>query len=90
MPVLLFYYRNGCHLCEDMWQQLQELRRERRFEIESLDIALDSCLLERYGSLIPVLAAEKQVICHYYLDPIALNRYLDSLPAGDKECFSTV
>ena len=85
MPVLLFYYRNGCHLCEDMWQQLQELRRERRFEIESLDIALDNQLLERYGTLIPVLASGEQVICHYYLDPIALNRYLDTLPVGECE-----
>jgi len=76
-PAIVFYYRNGCHLCEDMWQLLREFRQERPFELESVDIDRDSELQERFGTLVPVLAAGEQVICHYYLDPVALRHYLE-------------
>lgn len=77
-PALVFYYRNGCHLCEDMWQLLREFQQEHPFTLESVDIDLDGALRERFGTLVPVLAAGDQVICHYYLDPVALSRHLDT------------
>lgn len=79
---LVFYYRNGCHLCEDMWQHLRELQQDRPFDVKPVDIDLDSRLQKQYGTLIPVLAAEEQVICHYYLDPVALMHYLDGSTGG--------
>ncbi|WP_428623961.1 glutaredoxin family protein [Sedimenticola sp.] len=77
---LSFYYREGCHLCEDMWQHLQSIRETRPFEIDLVDVDRDPALKERYGLLIPVLAVGEKVICNYYLDPIGLERFLDSLP----------
>lgn len=82
MTTLTLYYRNDCHLCEDMWQLLQSMREERMFDIQLQDIDTDPALKSRFGTLIPVLAAGEQVICNYYLDPVALNRYLDQLPDG--------
>ncbi|WP_260843349.1 glutaredoxin family protein [Sedimenticola selenatireducens] len=80
---LVFYYRDGCHLCEDMWHQLREIQEQRSFEIVLSDVDHDPGLIERFGTLIPVLASGEQIICNYYLDPIALEKYLDSLmPSG--------
>ncbi len=76
-PGLTFYFRDGCHLCEDMWQQLNELRRERPFQVHQVDVDGDPGLVDKYGSLVPVLASEDELLCHYYLDPKTLNDFLD-------------
>ena len=78
-PGLTFYFRDGCHLCEDMWQQLQELRLERPFQVHRVDVDGDPGLVDKYGYLVPVLASGEELLCHYYLDPKALNDYLDRI-----------
>ncbi len=79
MKLVRFYYRQGCHLCEDMWQLLQEFRKEHPFELMEIDIDQKPNLAEKYGPLIPVLESEPgSRICHYYLDPVALEEYLQS------------
>jgi len=35
---ITFYFRPGCHLCDDMWQHLMEIREESPFDIEAVDI----------------------------------------------------
>jgi len=75
-PGLTFYFRDGCHLCEDMWQQLDELRRERQFKVHQVDVDGDPGLVDKYGPLVPVLAFGDELLCHYYLDPAALTDYL--------------
>ncbi|WP_275099337.1 glutaredoxin family protein [Sedimenticola hydrogenitrophicus] len=80
---LTFYYRDGCHLCEDMWQHLQVIRDTRPFDLQLIDVDGDPQLQARYGKLIPVLAAGDDVICNYYLDPIGLERFLDR-PRADR------
>jgi thiol-disulfide isomerase/thioredoxin len=74
---LTFYFRPGCHLCDDMWQQLQEYRKERVFELTPVNVDDDPELQARFGILIPVLASGEQVLCHYYLDPMALVNCLE-------------
>ena len=76
-PGLTFYFRDGCHLCEDMWQQLDELRREGSFKVHQVDVDGDPGLVDKYGSLVPVLASGDELLCNYYLDPKTLNDFLD-------------
>ncbi len=76
---LTFYFRPGCHLCDDMWQQLQALQQQRPFRLTPVDVDGDPDLQRRYGSLVPVLATGEEVICHYYLDPMALDLFLNQL-----------
>ena len=66
---LSFYYRQGCHLCDDMWQQLQALGVTPR----AVDITGDPALEARFGRLIPVLMRGDRELCHYYLDPRSLQ-----------------
>lgn len=74
--VLQFYYRPGCHLCDDMWQQLLQLQSEYPFDLEPIDVDGSEVTRERLGLLVPVLEGEGETICHYYLDPVALKNHL--------------
>jgi thioredoxin-like negative regulator of GroEL len=76
VPKLILYYRKSCHLCNDMWQHLRELQAERNFELVRVDVDSQLELQQRFGSLIPVLLGDNQIICNYSLDPEALDRYL--------------
>jgi len=73
---LTLYGRAGCHLCDDMEQQLRRLQPERGFELTVVDIDGDPALGGEYGLKIPVLMAGTREICHYRLDLDALARIL--------------
>jgi hypothetical protein len=75
------YSRSWCHLCEDMLTALRAFPIGEAHAIEVLDVDADAALLARYDELVPVLMAQRtgeteQQICHYHLDPAALQAYL--------------
>ena len=72
---LTLYGRNDCHLCEDMQNSLTELQGTIGFSLKWIDIDTDPALQARYSTLIPVLMHNDTEICHYFLDPEALNSY---------------
>ena len=75
-PVALVVYgREHCHLCQDMVVMLHELQARLPFRLEVVDIDSNAELVARYGERVPVLAADGEEICHYHLDPIALDAY---------------
>lgn len=41
-----------------------------------VDVDSHSVLQARFGALVPVLIGGDRIICNYYLDPVALDRYL--------------
>ena len=59
-----------------MWQQLRDRQQESRFQLQAVDVDSSPELQSRFGALIPVLASGEGIICHYYLDPVALNGFL--------------
>ncbi len=78
-PVLNLYYRQNCHLCEDMWAHLQEIRKEHAFQVVTIDIAGSAELETQHGTRIPVLETEEgRELCNYYLDERGLLDYLNS------------
>ena len=75
-PVLLTLYgRSNCHLCEDMERALRDVDNVDIFELSIVDIDADPLLAEKYGKFVPVLMAGDTEICHYFLDPQALQSY---------------
>ncbi len=66
------YSRHGCHLCEDLLQQLYALQQSHNFNVSEVDIDLSPQLIERYGSQVPVVTCEGEEICHYFLDQAAI------------------
>ena len=72
MPLTL-YMRQGCHLCEDLEQQLHELLEPGTFELTLVDIDTDTALKERFNEWVPVLSHADREICHHFLDLKALR-----------------
>ena len=75
MPRLTVYGREYCHLCDDMVTDLRAIQASLPFALEIVDIDRDAELEEKYGHLVPVLTAEGEEICHYFLDHAALDAY---------------
>lgn len=76
MTGLTLYYREGCHLCEDMLQALRGLQSSLQFEFSLADIDTSAVLQRRYDEWVPVLACGEEEICHYHLDEARLRGFL--------------
>jgi hypothetical protein len=79
---LVVLSREGCHLCEQMLQELAEL--ERAGDIPStvvLDVDADPALARQFGLKVPVLLLDGSVICHYTLNSQELLRLVRRRPA---------
>ncbi|GAB6041647.1 glutaredoxin family protein [Endothiovibrio diazotrophicus] len=79
---MTLYWRDGCHLCEEMGRELTRRREALGVELEAVEISGDVELEARYGHKVPVLCAGDEEICHYFLDEEALARHL-AAPHGD-------
>ena len=75
---LTIYIRSGCHLCEDMLHQLQQLKQTHLFDFITVDVDSDAKLKEQYGSLVPVVVHRNRQLCHYFLDQAALLQAIGS------------
>ena len=83
VPELLLYARSGCHLCEDMLAALQPWVVAGRVRLRWVEIDRDAGLRKRYGARVPVLCLGARELCHYHLDPGALEAALaDWSPDG--------
>jgi len=65
---LVLYSREGCHLCEDMHEQLNELAQSLNFSFVVIDIDETSELREQYNDAVPLLLAGDREICRHFLD----------------------
>lgn len=55
MLQLKLYTTEGCHLCEQAEQLLEQLNEQFPLRLELIDISADAELVERYGIRIPVV-----------------------------------
>lgn len=69
---IFFYYKEDCHLCEQMSVRLNEFIAGRgatyRLKIVARDIEDDDSWFAEYREYIPVLVANGQEVCHYFFD----------------------
>ena len=70
------YIRQGCHLCDDLLWQLEQLRGTYAFEIVPIDVDSESKLVEQYGAEVPVVMYGDRKVCHYFLDKAAIEQIL--------------
>lgn len=74
-PRLTIYSREQCGLCDDMIAGVREmLGPEPAFEV--IDIDRDESLRARFGTRIPVLVADDEVLCYGHLDRARLRNWL--------------
>jgi glutaredoxin len=77
MTVVTLYGKPGCHLCEDAFQAIERVRRDRDFELKEVDITVDPGLNREYGERIPVVAVDGVERFEFFVDPAALAQALD-------------
>ncbi len=77
------YWRDGCHLCEDMERTLAELVPASRYRLNRIDIDRDDALRATYNELVPVLSLHGQELCRYFLDLSAVEAALASYNTGN-------
>jgi thioredoxin reductase (NADPH) len=59
-----------------MLAALEALRGEYSFSVDTFDIDVDPALEAKYNELVPVLVAEDEELCHYFLDEPKVREYL--------------
>ena len=58
-----------------MISDLNKLQARLCFCIKLVDVDSNVSLVEKYGEFVPVLMGENEEICHFHLDPKALDAY---------------
>ena len=73
------YSRPGCHLCEELLDELQSMVRDQ-IAIEVVNIDDRAAWSETYGSRIPVVECDGKFVCQYTLDRNRIAAILDRSP----------
>ena len=76
MHNLLVYSREGCHLCEDMIDALNQYENELGFALKVYDIDDDALLREQFNALVPLVYFEGRELMRYYFEPATLKAAL--------------
>jgi len=71
------FHAQGCHLCERALAQVEALRAELGFELETVDIGGDPELEARYRELLPVVEIDGERAFTYFVHEDAFRRKLD-------------
>lgn len=79
---IAMYTRQGCHLCADAWELLEEARRQYGFALRQVDIDDDPQLVREHGECVPVVAVNGRVRFRGVVNRVLLKRLLE---AGDGE-----
>lgn len=65
---LIVYYREGCHLCDEMASHLHQYQAEFNYLLEWVDIDKNPELKQRYNVDIPVVRYQGEVIFYHFFD----------------------
>jgi len=80
MAVLQVYSRRGCHLCEQLLEDLVPLVRHR-LAVDIRDIDSRADWRRKYDKRVPVVEFEGDVVCQYTLDRHAIQDIVRDIPA---------
>jgi hypothetical protein len=79
---LVLYGRDGCHLCDQMLEELEECLRGR-VPVRVVDVDASPVLRERHGSRVPVLELDSEELCYGRFDGSAARRLTAALSGRD-------
>ena len=73
---ILFYTRDGCHLCEQAWEIVTAAQRRYGFTLERVDVDGDAALAKEHGECVPVVAIDGKVRFRGRVNAVLLERML--------------
>jgi hypothetical protein len=74
--VVCMFTRQGCHLCETAWRDLEKARTQWEFQLEAVDVDGDPELAARYGDCVPVVTVNDKVRFRGVVNAVLLHRLL--------------
>jgi glutaredoxin len=81
---VVMYTRRGCHLCDEAWRMLQELRVRFDLELESVDTDGNAELVRLHGERVPVIAVNGKECCWGRINRVLLERQLQNEPRNTR------
>lgn len=75
-PEVLLYTRPGCHLCEEVKQQIHSLQETVGFSFQEVDIDGDPGLHQLYNEQVPVVFIHGKKAFKFGMDPAQFLRRL--------------
>ena len=75
-PLLCFYTRDNCSLCERVYPVVERLVAEGAIVVEIFDIDRDAGLTARYGERIPVLEFPSGAVLEGRISEFRIRRLL--------------
>ena len=75
----LLYSRPGCHLCEQMAEELGLALAGRAHTLDIADVDASAATRTRWGHKIPVLMLNGELLCHGFLDLGEVHKALAQL-----------
>ena len=72
---VLFYTRNGCHLCEEAWETVAAACKKHGFTLTAVDVDADPALA-RHGECVPVVSIDGKVRFRGRVNAVLLERML--------------
>ncbi|MCK5916912.1 MAG: glutaredoxin family protein [Cocleimonas sp.] len=78
---LIVYYRESCHLCEQMVASLyqEQAKQSVQFNIEIIDIDDDPELVQKYNVDVPVVLYQDEVIFYHFFDTEEFKKTLQKM-----------
>src|SRR5271166_7044381 len=74
----VIYTRQGCHLCDDAWERLQEWQKRYHFTLDTVDVDTDAGLRAQYGEQVPVVTVNGKVRFRGCVNRVLLQRLLEA------------
>lgn len=72
---LFFYYRDGCHLCEELAALLYRCWPDQAAEMEWRDVDEQPEWRDAHGQSIPVLVLDGETVCSMQPDVTRIEQY---------------
>lgn len=69
---LILFSRAGCHLCDDMLDEVEQACRGTGLKLAVVDIDTSAELVARYGERVPVLHDGTRELCAVRFEPEAV------------------
>ncbi len=75
MKELTLFFREGCHLCDDMRRELYPFIQQHHLLLNEIDVDTKEELIKKYNVKVPVLCLGKEEICHHFFDRAMVEKY---------------
>lgn len=83
--IVELYGKQGCHLCDKVRADLEEMREVVEFVLREIDITSDPALHARYRYDVPVVLVDgEEWARHRIVDPAAFEDRLERLAAATR------